>query len=127
MAAHEDKPERLPARGDRFATTHWSMVVSAGGSRSPEASRALATLCENYWFPLYAFVRRAGYSAEDAQDLTQEFFARLLAQRFFTKVDRQKGKFRSFLLGGTEAFLGRPVGSRTRPETRRKSDRHFVR
>ena len=99
------KPERLPARGDRFATTHWSMVVSAGVGRSPEAGRALATLCENYWFPLYAFVRRAGYSAEDAQDLTQEFFARLLAQRFLAKADRQKGKFRSFLLAALKHFL----------------------
>ena len=62
-------------------------------------------LCENYWFPLYAFVRRAGYSAEDAQDLTQEFFARLLAQRFLTKVDRRKGKFRSFLLAALKHFL----------------------
>ncbi len=105
MAAHDSKLERLPARRDQFATTHWSMVVSAGHSRSPEASRALAILCENYWFPLYAFVRRAGYSAEDAQDLTQEFFARLLVQRFLTKVDRQKGKFRSFLLAALKHFL----------------------
>ena len=78
MAAHDSKREHLPARKDRFATTHWSMVVSAGGPRSSEASRALAALCENYWFPVYAFVRRAGHSAEDAQDLTQEFFVRLL-------------------------------------------------
>jgi RNA polymerase sigma-70 factor (ECF subfamily) len=105
MAAHDSNLERLPARGDRFATTHWSMVVSAGGGRSPEASRALATLCENYWFPLYAFVRRAGYRAEDAQDLTQEFFARFLAQRVLTKVDRRKGKFRSFLLAALKHFL----------------------
>jgi RNA polymerase sigma-70 factor (ECF subfamily) len=81
------------------------MVVSAGRSPSPEAGRALATLCENYWFPLYAFVRRAGHSAEDARDLTQEFFARLLAQRFLTKVDRRKGKFRSFLLAALKHFL----------------------
>ena len=105
MAAHDSKSDRLSARGDRFATTHWSMVVSAGGSRSPEASRALATLCEDYWFPLYAFVRRAGYTVDDAQDLTQEFFVRLLAQRFFAKADRQKGKFRSFLLAAMKHFL----------------------
>jgi RNA polymerase sigma factor (sigma-70 family) len=112
MAAHDSKPERPPARADRFATTHWSMVVSAGGhgdgaggDRSPEASQALAALCANYWFPLYAFVRRAGHSAEDAQDLTQEFFVRLLAQRFFAKADRQKGKFRSFLLAAMKHFL----------------------
>ena len=105
MAAHESKSERLPARRDRFATTHWSVVVSAGGSRSAEVERALAVLCENYWFPLYAFARRAGYSAEDAEDLTQEFFARLLVQRFFTKADREKGKFRTFLLAALKHFL----------------------
>jgi len=107
MAAHESKSksERLPARGDRFATTHWSMVVNAGGGRSPEASRALATLCENYWFPLYAFVRRAGYSAEDAQDLTQEFFVRLLDKHFLAAADRKKGRFRTFLLTAVKRFL----------------------
>jgi RNA polymerase sigma factor (sigma-70 family) len=108
MAAHDSKGERLPTHRDRFATTHWSLVVSAAGHRdghSPEASRALATLCENYWFPLYAFVRHAGYSAEDSQDLTQEFFARLLARSFFASADRQKGKFRSFLLGALKHFL----------------------
>ena len=105
MAADGSKSDRVPAGGDRFATTHWSMVVSAGGSRSPEANRALATLCEDYWFPLYAFVRRAGYTADDAHDLTQEFFVRLLAQRFFAKADRQKGKFRSFLLAAMKHFL----------------------
>ena len=105
MAANDSKLERLPTRKDRFATTHWSIVVSAGDSQSPEARLALATLCENYWFPLYAFVRRAGCSAEDAQDLTQEFFARLLAQRLLTRVDRQRGKFRSFLLAALKHFL----------------------
>ena len=90
------------------------MVVSAGGhrsgagvGRSPEASRSLAILCENYWFPLYAFVRRAGYSAEDAQDLTQEFFARLLAKNYLAAADRQRGKFRSFLLGAMKHFLSK--------------------
>ena len=81
------------------------MVVSAGGPRSSEASRALAALCENYWFPLYAFVRRAGYSAEDAQDLTQEFFVRLLAKNYLAVADRQRGRFRSFLLGAMKHFL----------------------
>jgi RNA polymerase sigma-70 factor (ECF subfamily) len=81
------------------------MVVSAGGDPSPEAGRALALLCENYWFPLYAFVRRAGRSAEDAQDLTQEFFARLMAQGAIAKADRQKGKFRTFLLAALKHFL----------------------
>ncbi len=114
MAAHDSKLERLPARGDRFATTHWSMVVSAGGYRgptgvghSPEAGRALALLCENYWFPLYAFVRRAGYSAEDAQDLTQGFFVGLLARNHLPVADPQRGKFRSFLLGAIKHFLAK--------------------
>ncbi|MGW8256508.1 MAG: hypothetical protein ACWGMZ_03385, partial [Thermoguttaceae bacterium] len=75
--------------------------------RSTEASHALAVLCENYWFPLYAFVRRAGYSVEDAQDLTQEFFARLLAKNFLADADRRLGRFRSFLLGAMKHFLAK--------------------
>ena len=112
MASREDRTQRLPTGGDRFATTHWTLVLSAGGhggeaagGHSPEARQALATLCESYWFPLYAFVRRAGHSVEDSQDLTQEFFARLLAQRPLANVDREKGKFRSFLLGALKHFL----------------------
>jgi DNA-directed RNA polymerase specialized sigma24 family protein len=81
------------------------MVVSAGGARSSDASRALAALCENYWFPLYAFVRRAGYTADDAQDLTQEFFLRLLANNYLAVADPQRGRFRSFLLGAMKHFL----------------------
>ena len=105
MAAPDSKLERLPARKDRFATTHWSMVVSAGDRRSPEVNRSLAILCENYWFPLYAFVRRAGHSAEDAQDLTQEFFVRLLDKQFLAAADRNKGRFRTFLLTAVKRFL----------------------
>jgi RNA polymerase sigma factor (sigma-70 family) len=105
MAVHESKLDRLPARENRFATTHWSMVVSAGRPHSPEARRALATLCEHYWFPLYAFVRRAGHSAEDAQDLTQEFFVRLLDKNFLAAADGQKGRFRTFLLTALKRFL----------------------
>jgi RNA polymerase sigma-70 factor (ECF subfamily) len=105
MAAHNSRLERLPARGDRFATTHWSMVVSAGGPCSPEASQSLAALCENYWFPLYAFVRRAGHSAEDAQDLTQEFFVRLLDKHILATADSKKGRFRTFLLTAVKRFL----------------------
>lgn len=105
MTGFDSKLDRLRAHGDRFATTHWSMVASAGGSRSSEAGRALATLCEHYWFPLYAFVRRTGYSADDAQDLTQEFFARLLADNYLATADRQRGRFRSFLLGAMKHFL----------------------
>jgi RNA polymerase sigma-70 factor (ECF subfamily) len=105
MAPQESKPEPRPARGDRFATTHWSMVVSAGRKGSAEASRSLAVLCENYWFPLYAFVRRAGHAADDAQDLTQEFFLRLLSKNSLAAADPQRGRFRSFLLGAMKHFL----------------------
>jgi RNA polymerase sigma-70 factor (ECF subfamily) len=88
-----------------FATTHWSVVVEAGHVDSPQASEALAQLCHTYWYPLYAYVRRKGYAAHDAQDLTQEFFAKLLARHFLSTADRRKGKFRSFLLGAFEHFL----------------------
>jgi RNA polymerase sigma-70 factor (ECF subfamily) len=90
-----------------FATTHWSVVVEAGQNDSPKASEAMAQLCHTYWYPLYAYVRRKGYPAPDAQDLTQEFFAWLLARNYVSAADRQKGKFRSYLLGTFEHFLAR--------------------
>jgi RNA polymerase sigma-70 factor (ECF subfamily) len=90
-----------------FATTHWSVVVEAGQSDSPKASQAMAQLCQTYWYPLYAYVRRKGYQAPDAQDLTQEFFARLLARNYVTAADRSRGKFRSYLLGTLEHFLAK--------------------
>ena len=88
-----------------FATTHWSVVLSAGQGPSTESDAALERLCRTYWWPLYAFVRRRGHEPPDAQDLTQEFFARLLAKDFLRAVDRNKGKFRSFLLAALEHFL----------------------
>ena len=90
-----------------FATTHWSLILAAGDASSPRAQAALEALCRAYWYPLYAYVRRKGYAAEDAQDLTQEFFARLLARNYLSVADRNKGKFRSFLLGSLEHFLAR--------------------
>ena len=90
-----------------FATTHWSVVVQAGENDSPKASAAMAQLCRTYWYPLYAYVRRKGYPAPDAQDLTQEFFARLLSKNYVTRADRLKGKFRSYLLGTFEHFLAK--------------------
>jgi RNA polymerase sigma-70 factor (ECF subfamily) len=89
----------------RFATTHWSMVLAAGDPASPQSREALAALCASYWYPLYAFVRRQGYDADQAQDLTQEFFARLLEKDYLRVVDREKGKFRSFLLACLRHFL----------------------
>ncbi len=89
----------------RFATTHWSVVVAARGSDPDRARAALADLCRAYWYPLYAFIRHQGHPADRAQDLTQEFFTRLLEKDFLGDVDRQKGKFRSFLLAACKHFL----------------------
>ena len=88
-----------------FATTHWSLVLAARDAASPAARAALAELCSTYWYPLYAFIRRQGHSVVDAQDLTQEFFTRLLAKDFLGGVSRDKGKFRSFLLAACKHFL----------------------
>jgi len=88
-----------------FALTHWSVVVAAGRSDSTHARTALEKLCRTYWPPIYAFVRRQGHSPHDAQDLTQEFFARLLEKKSLADVDRAKGRFRSFLLASLKHFL----------------------
>ena len=105
MSTQNHKLKNSSAHGGRFATTHWSVVLSAGDCGSSQAERSLAILCENYWFPLYAFVRRSGHSAEDSQDLTQEFFVRLLDKNFLAAADRQKGRFRTFLLAAMKHFL----------------------
>jgi RNA polymerase sigma factor (sigma-70 family) len=88
-----------------FTTTHWSVVMAAGGPQSPASARALETLCRTYWYPLYAYVRRKGHTAPDAEDLTQEFFARLLEKNALSQVGREGGKFRSFLLKALNHFL----------------------
>jgi RNA polymerase sigma-70 factor (ECF subfamily) len=93
------------AADDIFATTHWTVVLAAGRQRSPQAARALEELCRTYWFPLYAYVRRRGYTKEDAEDLTQAFFARLLEKNSFANLDSEKGKFRAFLLASLKHFL----------------------
>lgn len=92
-------------RGREFATTHWSVVLSARGGATTEASVSLEKLCQSYWYPLYAFARRQGYSPHDAQDLTQGFFAVLLEKNYLGSVDRAKGRFRSFLLVSFKHFL----------------------
>jgi len=88
-----------------FATTHWTVVLAAGRGSTPQADRALEELCRTYWYPLYAYVRRRGHGPEDAQDLTQEFFARLLAKHWLAQADREKGRFRTFLLTAMSRFL----------------------
>ena len=82
-------------------------MLAAGDTKLPQASEALETLCRAYWYPLYAYIRRKGHSPVDAQDLTQEFFARLLSRNYLNVADRNRGKFRSFLLGSLEHFLAR--------------------
>jgi len=92
-------------RRDPLSTTQWSVVLAAGDSRAPGAREALAALCERYWGPLYGYIRRRGYLLEEAQDLTQEFFARFLEKNYLKTVDREKGRFRSFLLASLKHFL----------------------
>jgi RNA polymerase sigma factor (sigma-70 family) len=94
-----------PFRNTQFTTTHWSVVLAAGGGDSPAARRALERLCQTYWYPVYAYVRRRGNSPHDAEDLTQEFFARLLQRNDFAKVNRERGLFRAYLLAAVNHFL----------------------
>src|SRR5665213_2625725 len=92
-----NRVEAFTASPQWFATTHWSVVMQAGSPDSPQALEALEKLCRA-WLPLYSYVRRRGYGAHDAQDLTQGFFVRLLRMNSFAGVSREKGKFRTFLL-----------------------------
>ena len=108
-SAQAPSPETSSGKGlsqaPAFVTTHWSVVLSAQNEDSPQSVEALANLCSAYWFPLYAFVRRQGHSPHDAQDLTQEFFARLLEKGYLKAAAREKGKFRTFLLVAIKRFL----------------------
>ncbi|HUB87245.1 MAG TPA: sigma-70 family RNA polymerase sigma factor [Verrucomicrobiae bacterium] len=94
-----------PARQPAFVTTHWSVILTAGRSDTTRARDALARLCQIYWYPLYAYVRHRGYPPHDAQDLTQEFFTRLLERRSFASANPARGKFRSFILAAMNNFL----------------------
>jgi RNA polymerase sigma-70 factor (ECF subfamily) len=88
-----------------FVTTHWSLVLSARDGQSPQSAAALEKLCRIYWYPLYAYVRRSGQSRENAEDLTQAFFARLLEKKFLDSAQQERGRFRSFLLVVLKRFL----------------------
>ena len=90
---------------DPFSTTHWSVVVAAGNSQTSRSREALAVLCEKYWQPLYAYVRRRGHTVEEAQDLTQEFFTRLMEKNYLGDARQERGKFRAFLLVALKHFL----------------------
>jgi len=89
----------------RFTTTHWSVVLAVGDQASPQTQEALARLCQTYWFPIYAFVRKRGYSPEQAQDLTQSFFAAFLEKHHVAKAAPDRGRFRCFLMTSCENFL----------------------
>lgn len=94
------------AAGPRwFATTHWSVVLTAGETSNPEIQGALEALCRTYWYPLYAYVRRTGRNPEEACDLTQEFFARFLRQGHVSLADPARGRFRTFLLTSMKRFV----------------------
>jgi len=88
-----------------FPNTRWSVVLAATRTPSPESAAALEILCQAYWYPLYAYVRRCGKSPHDAQDLTQEFFCRLLERRWLDSADREKGRLRSFLIIALKRFM----------------------
>ena len=94
----------LPGRSG-FPTTRWTLVVAAGNPDRTEARSALVSLCENYWYPLYAYLRRRGYPADQAQDLTQEFFVRVLEGRYLDRADPDRGRFRSFLMSSLKFFV----------------------
>lgn len=99
----EEHSSALPA--GVFATTHWSVVLAAGQGDTPQAASALERLCRDYWYPIYAYIRPQGHSPEAAEDLTQEFFARLLAKDYLSAVRREQGRFRWFLLCVVKRFL----------------------
>lgn len=99
-----DETEFSRARMGAFTATHWSVVAQAAGD-SQQARAALETLCGKYWYPIYAFIRQRGSNRPQAEDLTQAFFAHLLGKELIRKADRNKGKFRTFLLGALSHFL----------------------
>lgn len=106
MTSDETASSTLPARQPVFATTHWSVVLAAGTHHDTTRARdALARLCQVYWYPLYAYVRRRGHNTHDAQDLTQAFFEQLLRRQSLASADPERGRFRSFILTAMNHFL----------------------
>ena len=101
----ETSSDALPRAA--FPTTRWSVVLAAKKREQPESAQALETLCRNYWYPLYVFVRSSGWAPADAEDLTQEFFARLLEKNYLRVVEPQKGRFRTFLRFALKRFLAK--------------------
>ena len=100
-----DRTMHTSPGSSQFPTTRWTMVFAAGDPHRKEARSALVALCENYWYPLYAYLRRRDYTADRAQDLTQDFFIRMLEGRYLDRADPEKGRFRSFLLTSLKFFV----------------------
>src|SRR5260370_37260655 len=105
MPISQAEPASLSKQRRVFCTTHWSVVLSARNVNANDSAQALQELCRSYWYPLYAYLRRRGYSEHDSQDLTQGFFAHLFEHESLRRVDREKGRFRSFLLASLNYFL----------------------
>lgn len=97
--------EQAGANATHFRTTLWTVVLAAGDQASPDSHAALATLCQAYWMPVYAFIRKRGHSPEQAKDLTQGFFARFLEKNHVSRADHERGRFRCFLMSSVENFL----------------------
>lgn len=105
MTSESSTPSPAAPRSDIFVTTRWTVVLSAGRKSSPQSDRALGELCQTYWYPLYAYVRRQGHTKEDAEDLVQAFFARFLEKNYLEGLSAERGKFRAFLLASLKHFL----------------------
>jgi RNA polymerase sigma factor (sigma-70 family) len=101
-----DNPQgaSIPARGGSFPTTRWSLVLAVGGSNT-DSEEALATLCQSYWPAVYAYARYRGYSTDHAEDLTQGFFTKLLEKHYVEQADRERGKFRTFMLSSFKNYM----------------------
>ncbi|MDR3458619.1 MAG: sigma-70 family RNA polymerase sigma factor [Verrucomicrobiae bacterium] len=105
MSTENPTPKPAASAAGIFATTHWTCVLTAGRGGSPQAEMALEELCRTYWYPLYAYVRRQGHSREDAEDLTQGFFTRLLEKNYLEGISSDKGRFRAFLLVALKRYM----------------------
>ncbi len=125
MTSEHSTPDSS-APGDVFATTHWTVVLAAGKCSTPQSDLALEQLCRAYWFPLYAYVRRRGHTKEDAEDLTQAFFARFLARNYLAGLSAERGRFRAFLLASLKHFLTNEWKKSQRLKTRRRRNAAFA-
>src|SRR5262245_45016292 len=110
-------------QNETFATTHWSAILAAGERDLPGATEALALLCRQYWYPIYAYIRKRGYNPADAQDLTQDFFARLLEKNLLKAVRQESGRFRWFLLCAAKRFLANEWNSQ---HAAKRGGRHII-